>query len=580
MFSMSALRSMRESERLAVDSASDAPPKMKMSNLVPTILAMSFVLVTNGSAQNALNSEEKLAADFWAWRARTGQYTSDEVTRIERPAGVMRDWSAASVEKQRRNLTVFEERWKKLGDKEAPVWQQVDHRLLGSGLARVRWELDVLDRCRRDPNFYIEQTLTPVGEALTIPGPYDEEQSREILARLNNIPAILDQAKQNLSSPPAPYAQMAIESLAGIRSKLETMASTLASYTTVPAATLHVSEEAAATSLERYRAWLEKILPSLPGQAAIGREKYVWFLRNVALMPYEPEELVSWAEQEWRRAVAFEGLEQDRNRSVPPLGMAATTEEFVERNQKAELAVREFLENGGIRTVPSWLQHFTLRPMPPYLAALGDFVEMDDFTSPSRLDQNGIRYVTPPSPTAGYFWVADAKDPRIQIVHEGTVGHYGQLCASWRNSDPIRRHYYDSGANEDLGFYAEEMMLQSGLYDDSPHTREIVYNQMRLRALRVITDVKLALGTFTPKEAVDFMQRNVPMRRKDRGSRNGRDTRAEDLVPDWKTTDRANAIRGSKQAGQAVQPPGVPRLRMAERKHTLCAAEMGVSGDG
>jgi uncharacterized protein (DUF885 family) len=293
------------------------------------------------------------------------------------------------------------------------------------------------------------------------------------------------------------------------------MATTLAPFTTVPAATWHASAEAAATSLEQYRVWLEKILPSLSGQAAIGREKYVWFLRNVALMPYEPEQLVLWAEQEWHRAVAFEGLEQSRNRSKPPLAMAATTEEFVARNEKAELAVREFLERRGIRTLPAWLQHFTLRPVPPYLAALGDFLEIDDFTSPSRLDQNGIRYVAPPSPTAGYFWVADAKDPRIQIVHEGTVGHYGQLSASWKNPDAIRRHYYDSGANEGIGFYAEEMMLQSGLYDDSPHTREIVYNQMRLRALRVISDVKLALGTFKPDEAVNFMEHNVPMSQED-----------------------------------------------------------------
>jgi uncharacterized protein (DUF885 family) len=119
--------------------------------------------------------------------------------------------------------------------------------------------------------------------------------------------------------------------------------------------------------------------------------------------------------------------------------------------------------------------------------------------------------VTQPSPSGGYFWVADAKDPRIQIVHEGTVGHYGQLCASWKNPDPIRRHYYDSSANEGIGFYAEEMMLQSGLYDDSPHSREIVYNQMRLRALRVMVDVRVALGMVTPEQAVDFLKQNVPM---------------------------------------------------------------------
>jgi Bacterial protein of unknown function (DUF885) len=478
-------------------------------------LIAAGALVTTGLSQPPADSDQQLAADFWAWRAQTAQYTGDDVTRMERPLGVVRDWSAAGVARQLSELTTFEERWRQLDDPSAQVTQQVDHRLTGSALARVRWELDILKRWQRDPNFYIEQTLTPVGEALTVPGPYDERHSREILARLNDIPAILEQAKANLSLPPAAFARMAIDSLADIRPKLLGLPATLAPQTTIAAAVWQASAERAAASLEQYREWLEKKLATLPAQSAIGREKYVWFLRNVALMPYQPEEMVSRAEQEWRRAVAFEGIEVNRNRSVPPLAMAATTEEFVIRHQKAELAVRDFLKRRGILTLTPGLQHFTLRPVPAYLAPLGDFVELDDFTSPSRLDQNGIRYVAPPSATAGYFWVADAKDPRIQIVHEGTVGHYGQLCASWKNPDSIRRHYYDSGANEGIGFYAEEMMLQSGLYDDSPHTREIVYNQMRLRALRVITDVNVALGTFSPTEAMDFMQRNVPMSAED-----------------------------------------------------------------
>src|ERR1035441_8130581 len=54
----------------------------------------------------------------------------------------------------------------------------------------------------------------------------------------------------------------------------------------------------------------------------------------------------------------------------------------------------------------------------------------------------------------------------------------------------------EAGATS-IGFYSEEMMLQTGLFDDSPRTREIIYNFMRLRALRVEVDVKLALGLFT-----------------------------------------------------------------------------------
>jgi hypothetical protein len=127
---------------------------------------------------------------------------------MERPASVARAWSAASVEGQRKELAAFDERWRNLADKTVSVSQQVDHRLIGSALARVHWELDILRRWRRDPGFYIEQTLTPVGEALTLPAPYGEKQSREIISRLNNIPEILQQAQQNLVSPPAPFAKM------------------------------------------------------------------------------------------------------------------------------------------------------------------------------------------------------------------------------------------------------------------------------------------------------------------------------------------------------------------------------------
>jgi len=107
--------------------------------------------------------------------------------------------------------------------------------------------------------------------------------------------------------------------------------------------------------------------------------------------------------------------------------------------------------------------------------------------------------------------LTSAKDPRCEIVHEGVPGHYFQLALSWRHPDPIRRHYYDSGVNEGLGFYAEEMMLHAGLFDDSPRSRELIWNFMRLRALRVEVDVKLALDEFNIEQAAEYLQNTVPM---------------------------------------------------------------------
>jgi uncharacterized protein (DUF885 family) len=289
------------------------------------------------------------------------------------------------------------------------------------------------------------------------------------------------------------------------------MAAALIKSTTLKEEELNGATDRAADALERFRKKLREMLPSLPNETALGRDAYVFFLNNVALMPYSPEDLLAMGKQEWNRAVAFEAFEKNRNKDVPPLKTADNIVNWIKEAAEKELQIRKFLEDRGILTVPDWVQHYTLRAMPEYLRALQGFGEINDFTSPSRLKENCIRYVTEPSGNRGYFWHATAEDPRPITVHEGIPGHYFQLCLSWKHEDPIRRHYYDSGANEGIGFYAEEMMLQSGLFDDSAHTREIIYNFMRLRALRVEVDVKLALGEFTLEQAAKYLQEKVPM---------------------------------------------------------------------
>src|SRR5881227_38978 len=178
------------------------------------------------------DSLEKVAGDFWTWRAKYASFTGDDVNRIERPGG-MRDWSRASIDQRRKDLAAFEARWKKIDASHWPIPQQVDYRLIGSALSRVRWELDINPRWKRDPNFYIEQTLTALVEALTVPPPYDEARSREILARIENIPSILQQGAENLEKPPAPFATVAAQNLDGIRDRLHTMASALIGLTTL-----------------------------------------------------------------------------------------------------------------------------------------------------------------------------------------------------------------------------------------------------------------------------------------------------------------------------------------------------------
>src|SRR5205085_11913799 len=96
-----------------------------------------------GSAAN--ESLEKLAGDFWNWRAKYAPFTDDDVNRIERPGG-SRDWSRAAIDGHRKELAELEARWKKIDASGWPIPKQVDYRLIGSALSRVWWELDVNPR--------------------------------------------------------------------------------------------------------------------------------------------------------------------------------------------------------------------------------------------------------------------------------------------------------------------------------------------------------------------------------------------------------------------------------------------------
>jgi uncharacterized protein (DUF885 family) len=445
---------------------------------------------------------QTVAQDFWTWRAATQPFSGDDIPRIERPANALPDWSAAAMEARRRALAGFESRWSKLDPHAGSVAEQVDYRLIGSAIARVHWELDIERGWLRNPGFYVEQTVGSVFDSLTAPPPITAVRARIIEQRLARIPQTIADAKMNLTSGKImnrPFAELAIEGLEDIRGRMSKLP-----------INAHDTTEKAIVALEDFRGWLTARLPDLPTKTAIGREPYLFFLRNVALIPFSPEELLSMGRQEWERAASFEASEQNRNRGLAQLALFPNMDAQIAREYKEELAVRRFLEARNLLTVPEWMQHYRNQPLPDYLGAL-EFGVTDDLTGPSRLKENGVSYVRPPSLQLGYFALATARDPRPILVHEGVPGHYFQLTLSWAHEDPVRRHFYDSGANEGIGFYAEEMMLQAGYFDDSPRTREIIYNFMRLRALRVEVDVKLALGLFTIEQGAAYLEKTVPM---------------------------------------------------------------------
>ena len=455
----------------------------------------------------------KLSTDFWNWRAQEQPFSEDDIPRIERPLNLVIDWSQQTVDKRRQQLGSFEQRWRQLEPApRALASEQVDYRLLGSALSRVRWELDIQQGWKRNPEFYVDQTLGAMYILLLPPTPFQPSRQAELVRRLESVPATVRAAKVNLTDMRQPFALLAIGALDNLPQRMQTMQNALASHLSADGkASLSKASGAAVASLADYRQWLQDRFPHMRHDTAIGRENYLFFLRNIALVPYSPEQLLEMSRQEWSRSVAFETYEHARNVDAAPLPLFPNQQAQIERESGDEEQIRALLVKQQLLTVPAWLKHYHNLPLPAYVVPFEALGVTDDLTGPSRLHEDGTSYIRDPSPDLGFFQLSTAKDPRPIIVHEGVPGHYFQLCLSWANPDPVRRYYYDSGANEGIGFYAEEMMLQAGLFDNSPRTREIIYSFMRLRALRVEADVKLALGIFSLKQAADYLAQTVPM---------------------------------------------------------------------
>ena len=476
-------------------------------------LAVGLVLLVQAPLARAETIEE-LAAGFWAWRAVYQPTSGDDIPRIERPASWTPDWRPQTVTRIRDELSGFEARHAAIDTSGWPVKRLNDYRLTGSAIARVRWELDHLVAWRRNPYFYIDQTITPFYEQLLPPLPITKERAQTLIRLAQAIPATLDAAFDNLDDIRGPFARASAGVLLNIDTQLAAVAAALAPHLeSQDAAAMTTALTRAGSRLLSFGQWVGAPCIPFPEETAVGRAAYEFFLRKVALYPYTPEQLLAMGRQEWNRSVAFEAVESERNKDLPELPLFPTIEAQIARANQDEIDIREFLEANDIASVPDWLKHYLYAPMPDYLAPISWLGVNTDQTSENRLDENSTHYTYPPSPGLGYFWLTAAKDPRPLIIHEGVPGHYYQMAISWAHENPLRRRYYDSGPNEGIGFYVEEMMLQAGLFENSPRSREIIYSYMRLRALRVEVDVKLALGAFTLDEAAHYLETVVPMDR-------------------------------------------------------------------
>ncbi len=464
------------------------------------------------STENAI---EALGIDFWRWRTLQQPRSHDDIPRIERNKNWKPAWSSQDVAGYQNAISDFQKRWKAIdagtvNSLKVSKESWVDYQLIGSAIHRVYWELDYLKVWQQQPRFYIDQTAGVVFDLL-LPIQVNDEIVRDVVFALNFTEEILSSGIKNLANNAVKaYAVVAIDLLKNIENQLNTMSKELAEFVDQDLAdALEVSTKKAIGAFVNYREWLISNLDSFKPISAIGKDNYEWFFKNVALVPFTTHELNMIGELEWDRAVVLEQISLNKHKKIAIPAIPSSAAEQVKNEANDERQVRQFYAEQGILSQPQTLKHYLNAPLPAYLAPIKWLGVTDDLTGPSRVDEDGYSYVPEPHNKLPYFYAANARDARAGIVHEGA--HYQQLAISWRHERILRRYYYDSGVNEGIAFYNEELLLAAGLFDDKVHSQTVMYNFMKLRAMRVIVDVGLATGRLDIASATAYLEKKVPM---------------------------------------------------------------------
>ncbi len=461
--------------------------------------------------------------------SQSGQSPRDDLAQIFAAAQGLRqpmvvngipDFSAAAIDGQKAELFDLRARFDALDPAGWPMPDKVDYLLVRSELDMLDYGLHVYRATSRNPAFYLSSissfgmlngaVLSGLGRLVQQPPPFTRDRAAAIVTHMRSVPAILEQARRNLTEPTREMARWALRDLADAGSSSRAFADGLrAHFPDELAGELDAAAADMGAALESYRAWIEQRLPDMAGARPIGRDTYDWILRRIWLLPYDADDILRLGEQEFARYLAFTSFEESRNRALPPLQGARTTADYAARTAAEAGAIRRFLEETRALDIPDYVGHYRRTEMPAYLQAFSLWAALSGY----RTAGNGVvKYSVPEDhPYTKTYWESIMRiDPSTNLFHDGIPGHHLQGIVSARHPSPIRAGRRDRFKSEGWSTYWEETAVQLGYYDQRPRSRELIYNFLRLRAMRVIVDVKMALGEMNVDQAVAALM-SIPL---------------------------------------------------------------------
>lgn len=367
-----------------------------------------------------------------------------------------------------------------------PVEQQIDWQIVRAELNGFDFNCRVLKPWARDPAFYQQvwtyQSDTPAHEGpsnhalvelWTYDFPLSNDDEARLVRELATVPTLLLQARLNLTGN---ARDLWVAGTRTMRQQATTLRVLRGQAGRSASDALKDAIRLARSATQQFVVWLDEQAASKTGPSGVGKENYTWYLQNVHLVPLTWEDEQRLLQRELDRAWSNLRLEEHRNRNLPQLVAADTPAEYEALADKAATRLMTFVGAQDVLDVQPNME-------PALREHLGTFV---------------------PAGQRNFFWIAAHFDPVPLYTH---FYHWWDLArmrdqphASPMRRGPLLYNIFDSRA-EGLATGVEEMFLHSGLYDEQPRSREIVWIMLAQRAARGLGSLRAHANELTMAEA-------------------------------------------------------------------------------
>ena len=523
-----------------------------LASFVCLVLAVPLVAQT-GNHSSA--SFDHLSAQFMidslvlspvnASQAGYHKHTDPKTGKVIELDAMLDDLGPQGIRAQRAFYQNWQQRFRGVNRSTLSKEQAADWQLVSDQINFALLELDQIQSYRHDPTTYVEF----IGNALFLPmtqsyAPADVRMGH-VLARMEQIPRALQQAKQVLTDGDPIKTSTAIEENAGNIDLIQTTVKEAIPAGSPLEARYKVAAPKAVAALQDFSAWLRDTYGKRPSKVTwrLGKTLYAEKFRFVMETPVTPEQMLAAAEKEMKevRADMLRLAEPMHREMYPTHGEHAD----VQGEARENLIVSEVLTRisdehvkpadlqshieGDLAGIIEFIRekkivdlgprnNLKVIPTPPFMRGT---YSVAGFHAPPPLEPGAEAqyWVTPidpsTSPEKAESKLREYNNYTLKwlTIHEALPGHYVQFEHAndvQPESRRLLRAVLSNGAYvEGWAEYIAQIMMDEGYSNNDPKFR-LVMRKIRLRLLaNTILDIRLHTMQMTDAEAMELMTKRA-----------------------------------------------------------------------